>query len=585
MVSVLILWIVYGLVFTAFGHAVTTQVEKLMPEKTTIPGITVLFLTGIAIAGSIAGIVSLFSPVNTITTGIPLLVLAGIYAIASKDFRQYAVEKLSTLKAAPVALKACIALVFAGILMKCASESLRYDEGLYYIQTVKWIENYAVVPGLANLHHRLCFNSNWHLLSAAFGLRPFYIGSTYRIIGLLCIIVWAFEFPKAAMGPRSASSIFAFICSINGLFMLSSGAYSLEPDYVVATFIVFIYYRFLKRAEAGSFFKSDTELFILFFLSFYTITLKLSACFIVLPAIITAGYAWLKGSSKPLMAAIPATAIILIVWMTRFSITTGWILFPFRAINLINPDWKLPESVIINEENYINAFARSVRVTVFEHSKTFAEINAMPFNEWIPMWFFDLKQKDKIEMIILGISLLIGFTICLGPIYKKLTIKKSERAISYNEWLILFGSVFAALLFWFIKAPAYRFAIGFIFVAKAMCLAMLTNSIKLRLPKFTEATIITAVAFIFLFLIRDKEALVNHPVFPAPLPKFETGTDKINNMEIYVPAMDYRYGTGKIARYRSENCWDAPLPCSIYYNPEIEMRGPSLGDGFRVRKQ
>jgi len=35
-----------------------------------------------------------------------------------------------------------------------------YDTGLYHLQAIKWIEEYAVVPGLANLHGRFGFNPN-----------------------------------------------------------------------------------------------------------------------------------------------------------------------------------------------------------------------------------------------------------------------------------------------------------------------------------------------------------------------------------------------------------------------------------------
>ncbi|EMO63800.1 hypothetical protein LEP1GSC133_1179, partial [Leptospira borgpetersenii serovar Pomona str. 200901868] len=34
-----------------------------------------------------------------------------------------------------------------------------YDSGLYHIQSIKWIQEYSVVPGLANLHGRFGFNS------------------------------------------------------------------------------------------------------------------------------------------------------------------------------------------------------------------------------------------------------------------------------------------------------------------------------------------------------------------------------------------------------------------------------------------
>ena len=41
-----------------------------------------------------------------------------------------------------------------------------YDTDLYHLQTIKWIEKYPVVPGLANLHGRIGFNNNIFTLFA-----------------------------------------------------------------------------------------------------------------------------------------------------------------------------------------------------------------------------------------------------------------------------------------------------------------------------------------------------------------------------------------------------------------------------------
>jgi len=41
-----------------------------------------------------------------------------------------------------------------------------FDHGLYHMQSVKWIENFAIIPGLGNLHHRFAFNNSSFLLVA-----------------------------------------------------------------------------------------------------------------------------------------------------------------------------------------------------------------------------------------------------------------------------------------------------------------------------------------------------------------------------------------------------------------------------------
>lgn len=63
-------------------------------------------------------------------------------------------------------------LLYAGLTLLFAYGSSRgymhYDTGLYHAQAIRWIEEYGVVPGLANLHSRFGYNSASFALSAFF---------------------------------------------------------------------------------------------------------------------------------------------------------------------------------------------------------------------------------------------------------------------------------------------------------------------------------------------------------------------------------------------------------------------------------
>ena len=49
---------------------------------------------------------------------------------------------------------------------RAAGSDAFYDAGLYHLAAMKWASQYAIVPGLANLHLRLGFTSSVHLLAA-----------------------------------------------------------------------------------------------------------------------------------------------------------------------------------------------------------------------------------------------------------------------------------------------------------------------------------------------------------------------------------------------------------------------------------
>ena len=46
---------------------------------------------------------------------------------------------------------------------------MHFDTGLYHTQSIRWIEEYGVVPGLANLHSRFGYNSAAFALCALYG--------------------------------------------------------------------------------------------------------------------------------------------------------------------------------------------------------------------------------------------------------------------------------------------------------------------------------------------------------------------------------------------------------------------------------
>ena len=47
---------------------------------------------------------------------------------------------------------------------------IHYDTSLYHAQSIRWIEEYGVIPGLGNLHSRLAYNSASFCLSALYSM-------------------------------------------------------------------------------------------------------------------------------------------------------------------------------------------------------------------------------------------------------------------------------------------------------------------------------------------------------------------------------------------------------------------------------
>src|SRR6266851_6548174 len=81
-----------------------------------------------------------------------------------------------------------------------------YDTGLYGAPSVRWIQTYPAIPGLANLHGRLGFNSSVFLCIAALAQGPWKDLGFHLFTGFLLSAFWATLLPACARCLRRAAS-------------------------------------------------------------------------------------------------------------------------------------------------------------------------------------------------------------------------------------------------------------------------------------------------------------------------------------------------------------------------------------------
>ena len=72
------------------------------------------------------------------------------------------------------ALKLFLVLLAILILAQSAEAPYFIDNETYYIQTIKWLNEYGFVKGLANLHIFLAQTSGWHIAQSAFSFSFLY---------------------------------------------------------------------------------------------------------------------------------------------------------------------------------------------------------------------------------------------------------------------------------------------------------------------------------------------------------------------------------------------------------------------------
>ena len=492
-------------------------------------------LVGVAINSAILGIISFWHPI-TAHVSIVLAFLGGLffYKIFFEALgRLYlAIKKWSVLGWIGM-------LAFATITMLCSLHtSLNNDSGLYYIQFMKWINSYPVVPGLANLHDRFGFNSTWHLLNAAFNMKTVGLAATNDLNGLLFILVGVGCFDSAAR-TASKKNIYDGVWAVFPIlmFLLLRFLTSTAPD-LPATLIPLAYFTYLV-AE-----KDKSSLPTLVMLVAFASTIKvLSALHIIvlLPVL----YWTVKAKNfKSIGVAILLGAFIVTPWLGRNVMQSGYLIFPMESIDLVKVDWKVPNEIAANARKMIDTHARSGSYDLSKYGA--------PRPEWFNFW---LSVQSKSVLGLIGFVALSSLLLLLGAIMNLMGKNRIEMALVQ---LSLAVTVLASFVFWWNSGPNPRFIYGVVFFFFAYALTKAFTKVR----SGVLLKIIPLVALVPLIIITRTILKETGPKIPTDFSSFE-----VEATTVYYPT-------------KTDKCWEQQLPCTTKERTDLKMRGDGLKDGF-----
>lgn len=483
-----------------------------------------------------------------------------------------------------------------------ASVPIHYDSGLYHIQALKWIEEYAVVPGLGNLHARLAFNPNLFNLTAGFSFSQFFNQPIYAVNSFFSIVFLYFLltifFDKNLNLPISIYIFIFLLCAFSILFIDARVSYP-TADLAAGLLPFYLFIRYLialNAPEQKSKSPFPSELIVVFIiLAVYILTIKISSLPILLLPILLL-FRFKNTFDKGLLIyAFVITVFIVLPWLTKNYFLSGYLIFPVPSIDIFNPDWKIPIAAVDFERRSIIDWAKIA-------STNFSEVEKMPITEWFPTWYKNISSTWRIMVA-------LAFT---SPILFGLQYYFNKKIRTRNDILIIWLTSFVGTCFWFFTAPDVRFGFPFIITAAFAPILFLGNLfLKLRrintiirtTGKKTVRLLLCISPYIFvglLFVIHFKQFLfLRHDApeirFLKPLaPDSQTfyrskdveGANK--NVEFSNKPIEYeikRIGNFNLfVPINDDRCYCQPLPCTPYYNVNLILRGETLQEGFRVNK-
>lgn len=433
-------------------------------------------------------------------------------------------------------------LVFI-IAFKSAQIPTIFDNESYYIQTIKWLNEYGYVKGIANVHPFLAQCSFWHVFQSGFNFS--FISSSFNDInGLLLLVGLYYFFEKYSLKPN-------FYSIINSLFLIVYFQFidAPSPDLPVLIFSSIIFYEFLFNTLHSK----NRKALLLFLL--YLVFIKLT----VFPLLFLV-FSIVRKNRMLFSFFFKLSLVFGIVWVLKNIIITGYPLFPLSFFDL-NLDWKLPSESMQYMFKNINNLGYAENASILNKYNLFQKLNF-----WIHLkginGFFNIGT--------LILFLLIPFT-------------KSFKAL--RNFKILYLILLIHFLFLLINSPQYRF-----FLPTFICfgsLVLLEISTYMRFLNRNSVFIFSLFLLSFSLFFDLKKGTIlplfkdNQILFPASTTKYENAVfvkKNIGNLTYFDPNLPNLYETS-----------NGKLPCVNqklfnFYTFFPQKRTTNIADGFYAKR-
>ena len=522
------------------------------------------FTVGMCIVGTIIGITSLALPSSIgVLTG--LIVVPFAYYLFDRKSGIAVVNRIiSSYRALSIWQIVFSVAILLSFLLFVATPPQFPDTFVYHIQNMMWNEEYSVVPGIANLQHRFAFNSNLLLLSSVFGLRPLFGQFIFGVNALYMAMLLIYIICNVARRQHLLVTVLSLITFV-ALFIqyiihIASPATDLLPNLLIVFLMLVI---FTDRDSI----KNKSLLFWL--IPVFCLTLKLSMaliCIFCLYLLIR----FLKAKDYRSLSVLSVLSLLVVLpWLARNIIISGYLIFPYPAIDWFNVDWKVPIETAITEKAYIKAYAISI-----EALHNTQGVLDWPFSVKLQKWLSGISHLD---LAILCTTLLSPLLMLIAN-WNDRRKKIQGNAEVYLTWAI----AFAGFVFCFYMAPSFRFSFGLLTIASCIPVYLLVNSIKLN-----SITILSNFAvMLFVLIIGGLSVRYFRSVLDttAPLINILYVPQSVNTTEFKaVQRIEQKVIDGTTFYITEGSCIDCDLPC-MEGKKDIEMRGNSLQEGFRTKK-
>lgn len=456
MLFVVINWLYVVVTTFCLGVGIAAVAQKCFRYRIQKPDS--LLMAGLVVATVYAQFFSLITKVG-MAANIVLLAVCVLTAIVCR--RRMAEYIQGAWKETSVAKKILVVVLVLLWAYFTSRGYMHYDSDLYHGQSIRWLEEYGVVPGLGNLHERFAYNSSFFAVSALYSLK-FVLGhSMHAMSGYFALLlsITALDITKSWKRKKFLLADFARVGAIYYLTTITEEVVAPASDYSIMCVLFFIVIKWLDALAKE---KQDIAPYaLLCVVGVYALTLKLTAGLILL-LLIKPAYLLIKEKRvKEIFTYLGMGLLVAIPWFARTVVISGWLLYPFPALDLFSFDWEMNAELIAVDAAQISAWGRAI----YDISRL-----DTPFWVWIPNWFqTTLSGMEK--LLILGNVAAIGLYL-VGVVW--MFAKKRWQQL---DMALVLGTMICSYVFWQLSAPLMRYGYAHVLLLNFLTVGWIINKL------------------------------------------------------------------------------------------------------------
>ena len=474
---------------------------------------------------------------------------------------------INELKSLSQSLKYYLAIITLCIIAQCSSIPYVIDNESYYIQTIKWLNEYGFVKGLVNLHFFLGQVSGWHITQSALNFSFLY--KNFNDLSGFCLLlgnIFAIQKLNTFFENNDTKYLIVGLFPLFNLFLFQFiSAPSPDIPVYVFTFVILFYY--IEKHN-----KISPEIFnLLVILILFTFYIKnTTVTFFLIPLLVLIlNY---KILSKKLLKPTLITIVVTGLFVAKNMIICGSIVFPSKLFNSLNMDYSIPDTI---EQFYYD------QLKYYGYFIDLNQYNSMSVQDLFLRWLTLPKMNGLFNKI--SILLVLIVPILLYKFQNK------------KEYWSLYFLMLIQLILLFATSPQYRFFMNFIFFFSLFCLTLF---IKRKKPIYflLQLSLFASLIVVFLpvnlnrfsnykFMMEISNFSSTNIIFPHKNTKFDTPfeTIKKGNLIYNSPIKNdffWSSGDGNLPSVNKEQI----EYFEKYFHIIPQLRTKNIKDGFYAKE-